>query len=563
MRRTPNLPVSRLLLAAVMVLGVISGGTAVAASEVTAGDTPQVVRFHGGGYDRADSIAVDPAGNVYVGGSVDSASGASTFAVVKLSPQGTVLWTGRYSGSRGGVGGSALAVTADSTGNVYAAGWTGDGVIFNNNIDYLVVKLGPDGVERWAQRYDGPARGFDQATEVAVDGTGSVYVSGFSYGQNQNQAFDWTTHKYSSSGALLWERRHSGPGTNDDRVADLMLAPDGNLVITGFTKNTGDGLTNDLETLTYDPAGNVVWQARWTDTAGSHETPADLDIDAAGRITVTGTTAESASPYAVPTPITLRYDRSGNLLQTIRAGGASVDADSSGGFVLGGFFLEPPGVSSVSRYDATGARVWSTPLTVNAEDALSALSVRADSKGAVTLAGTARNVFVHNDDYLTVRYGSDGRELWRHRFNGPVGGDDRVAGLVVDGADTAVVTGTSWNDYLSSKGTADDIVTLRFPAAAVPALVAPSNLAATGVSVSQIRLTWQDNAGTEDGFRIERCQGIGCTGFVQVASVGHDVTAYADGGLARNTQYSYRVRAFDADEVSAYSNTATGKTRRR
>ena len=558
MLRSPKLEVSRSLVAVVAVML----GAVPAATTAQAADTPQVVRFHGGGYDRAEALAVDGARNVYVAGSVDSA-GSGTFAVVKLSPQGSVLWTGRYSGSRGGVGGSALAVTADNAGNVYAAGWTGDGVIFNNNIDYLVVAFGPDGTERWAQRYDGPASGFDQATEIAVDAAGNAYVSGFSYGQNQNQAYDWTTHKYSPTGTLLWERRHSGPGTNDDRVTDMMLDPDGNLVVTGFTKNTGDGLTNDVETLTYDPAGNVVWQRRWTDTAASHETPADLDVDAAGRITVTGTTAESASPYAVPTPVTLRYDQAGTLLQVIRDGGASVDADTAGNLVLAGFFLAPPGVSSVARYDAAGARVWSTPLTMNAEDALSGLTVRADSAGAVTLAGTVTNVFVHNDDYLTVRYAPDGQELWRHRFNGPVGGDDRVAGLAIDGAGDVVVTGTSWNGYLSYKGTADDIVTLRFPAAATPMLIAPGNLTATGVSASQIGLRWQDNAGTEDGFWIERCQGIGCAGFTRIAFVGHDVTAYTDSGLARNTQYSYRVQAFDGDQVSAYSNTATGKTRHR
>ena len=48
-----------------------------------------------------------------------------------------------------------------------------------------------------------------------------------------------------------------------------------------------------------------------------------------------------------------------------------------------------------------------------------------------------------------------------------------------------MVTGTSWNDYLSIRGTADDIVTLRFPADAAPALVAPSNLTATGLSRSR------------------------------------------------------------------------------
>jgi hypothetical protein len=62
---------------------------------------------------------------------------------------------------------------------------------------------------------------------------------------------------------------------------------------------------------------------------------------------------------------------------------------------------------------------------------------------------------------------------------------------------------------------------------------------------------------------VERCAGTGCTAFSQVAVVGHDVTSYVDGGLARNTAYSYRVRAFNAGGVSTYSNTATAKTRRK
>ena len=179
MLSSPKLAASHVLTAAAVILVAIP-----AATTAQAADSPQVVRFNGGAYDRAEAVAVDSARNVYIAGSVDT-DGRGSFAVVKLSPQGSVLWTGHYSGSRGGVGGSALAVTTDSAGNVYAAGFTGDGVIFNNNIDYLVVAFGPDGTERWAQRYDGPAGGFDQASEIAVDSAGNAYVSGFSYGQNQ------------------------------------------------------------------------------------------------------------------------------------------------------------------------------------------------------------------------------------------------------------------------------------------------------------------------------------------------------------------------------------------
>jgi hypothetical protein len=69
--------------------------------------------------------------------------------------------------------------------------------------------------------------------------------------------------------------------------------------------------------------------------------------------------------------------------------------------------------------------------------------------------------------------------------------------------------------------------------------------------------------GTETGFRIERCEGGGSTTFTPIAVVGHDITAYLDGGLARNACYSYRVQAFNAGGNSPYSNIDTAKTRRR
>jgi hypothetical protein len=527
------------------------------AAPPAAAQGPQVLRFDGGAYDRAGAIATDAAGNAYLAGSAE-AQDAGPFAVVKLGADGTRRWTARYDGSRGGAGGHANAVAVDGAGNVYAAGWTHDGAIFSHDYDYLVVKFGPDGAQRWAQRYDGPGHNTDLAQEVAADGSG-VYVTGFSYGQG----YDWATLAFAPDGSPRWERRLSGPGSSGDRAAEMALLPDGNLVVAGVTQNTGDGQTNDAETVAYDPQGTIVWRARWSDTGASHELISDLDVDAAGRTTITGTTAENPSPYVSPTPVTLRYDKAGGLLQTIRDGGSSVDVDPVGGFHLAGAFVV--GTSSVARYDAAGTRVWAAPLSIGSSEALSVPLVAADASGAVTVAGTARDVSTGNGDYLTIRYGADGRELWRHRFGGvpDPGQQDEVAGLAIDAGGAALVTGTSWNGYLSIGGTATDIVTLKFAAGAAPALMAPSRLEAAALSSSQIRLRWQDDAGTEDGFRIERCLGTGCTGFAQVAVVGHDVSSYVDGGLARNTAYTYRVRAFNSGGVSDYSNTAAAKTRRK
>jgi len=93
-----------------------------------------------------------------------------------------------------------------------------------------------------------------------------------------------------------------------------------------------------------------------------------------------------------------------------------------------------------------------------------------------------------------------------------------------------------------------------------PAPNAPTNLAATAVSSSQINLVWTDNSANENGFLIERCQGNSCTNFVQIAQVGVNTTNYPDTGLSRNTWYRYRVRAFNAAGNSAYSNIDNAKT---
>jgi hypothetical protein len=90
---------------------------------------------------------------------------------------------------------------------------------------------------------------------------------------------------------------------------------------------------------------------------------------------------------------------------------------------------------------------------------------------------------------------------------------------------------------------------------------APINLTATVVSSSRIDLSWTDNSSNEDGYKIERCQGSGCTSFGEIAQVGAGVTSYSNTGLLSSTQYGYRVRAFNASGNSAYSSTARARTR--
>lgn len=93
-----------------------------------------------------------------------------------------------------------------------------------------------------------------------------------------------------------------------------------------------------------------------------------------------------------------------------------------------------------------------------------------------------------------------------------------------------------------------------------PPPAAPSGLSAITVSSTQIDLSWTDNAGDETGFNVERCQGADCTGFVEVAQVAANATAWVNSGLMANTTYRYRVRARKGTVFSEYSPAATATT---
>jgi hypothetical protein len=89
----------------------------------------------------------------------------------------------------------------------------------------------------------------------------------------------------------------------------------------------------------------------------------------------------------------------------------------------------------------------------------------------------------------------------------------------------------------------------------------PSGLTAVTSGFNGIDLSWLDGSIDEQGFVVERRLGTeGDEAFGQIAQVGADVESYADGGLASDTEYCYRVAAFNANGTSAYSNTACDTT---
>jgi len=130
------------------------------------------------GQDDIADLAIDESGNVYVTGTVNAEiySPNSDYMTIKYNSDGIEQWVARYNG-QGNQWDRANAVAVDQFGNVYVTGQSiGDGT----GSDYATVKYNSDGVEQWVVHYHSIDTKDDGAIDIVVDQSGNLYVTGTS-----------------------------------------------------------------------------------------------------------------------------------------------------------------------------------------------------------------------------------------------------------------------------------------------------------------------------------------------------------------------------------------------
>lgn len=138
---------------------------------------------------------MDTNGNVYVTGqiSIDNSDFAGDYATIKYNTNGVEQWIAIYKGPDEDID-QATALAVDSGGNVYVTGLSYNKTDILTESDYTTIKYNTNGVQQWVERYGGPGNSTDIATAIAVDAAGNVHVTGFSYGEGTD--FDYATIKY-------------------------------------------------------------------------------------------------------------------------------------------------------------------------------------------------------------------------------------------------------------------------------------------------------------------------------------------------------------------------------
>ncbi len=179
-------------------------------------------RFGGLLVDIAYSVSVDGAGNAYVAGLMgqllptESGPQKDYDAFLrKYDSAGSVVWSRQIGGSPWTASWSierAYSVVVDNAGNVYVAGEINGGVLPGQTnsggwLDAFLRKYDPTGNELWTRQF-GTARD-DTAYSVTIDSADHVYVAGESTGLFPDSAPSCCAflRKYDASGNDLWTRQ--------------------------------------------------------------------------------------------------------------------------------------------------------------------------------------------------------------------------------------------------------------------------------------------------------------------------------------------------------------------
>ncbi len=360
------------------------------------------------------------------------------------------------------------------------ATWGSPVQAYTSGTDAFVAKLNSSGALQWNTFLGGS--GDDSGNAIAVDGSGNVYVAGYSIATwgSPVQAFtgsysDAFAAKLNSSGALQWNT-FLGPAAEGNAIA---VDESGNVYVAGASGATWGSPVraytrgDDAFAAKLNSSGALQWN---TFLGGSGiDVGHAIAVDGSGNVYVTG---DSEATWGSPVQahmsgldaFAVKLNSNGVLQWNTFLGGISDDVgtaiavDASGNVYVAGYSVATWGALPVRAYsgqfdafaaklNSSGVLQWNTFLGGRESDEGNAIAV--DTSGNVYMAGFSNatwgspvRAFSGTKNAFAAKLNSNGALQW-NTFLGGLGADVGNA-IAVDTSENVYVAGTTSYDTWGS-----------------------------------------------------------------------------------------------------------------
>jgi hypothetical protein len=440
--------------------------------------------FGGTEYDDISDVILAKDGFTYITGSTNSNSNIATTGAYqtsftggsnaagsdaflsKFNSNGNLIWSTYYGGTGNDLG---KKITADTSGNIYMAGYTNSASGISTTGSYqttygggaydaFVVKFDTSGQRLWGTYFGGSNADASTSMDIIGDAMGNICLTGNTQSNNiptttgAHQSTIGGSHdafiaKFNGAGQLQWSTYYGGSGADypyavtTDSSGNFFIAgrtQSSNGIATSGTQQTTIGGSQDAFITKFSPNGQMLWGTYYGGT----------DIDRA---------------YAATT------DHSGNIyiagvtLSTSGIATAGSHQSTFGGGAEDGF---------IAKFSTTGIREWATYYGGDEAEGLTALTCTNDndlyftgytsSDTGIAIPAGMQPTFGGEQDAFVGKINLTGDAVQWASYIGGVDGDngngidaDGNGNLIICGRTVSATSIATFNGYQSSFGGGD------------------------------------------------------------------------------------------------------------
>lgn len=334
---------------------------------------------------RAEGIAVDDSGNVFVGITSFDTTTDYGFTLIKYNPDGETQWIARYEDEDPESHDYLSSITVDHEGNAYLTGSSDfrQSEPFIYYEFYVTIKYNSNGEQEWLSTYRNDSINFAfYHSDLAVDSTGHVYV--YIGGVHNASALI----KYDSLGNELWVQLIK----NNSLEVEFQLSQ--NSIFVGNHQHVVTKI---------DQNGNVIWNAEGDSLNIDIKNPEDIAVDSIGNV------------Y-----ITTFYEKGDNATD----------------------FL-------IAKFNSKGEFQWKKTYGGQSYTYYRNPHLCIDNNGFVYLGGYVYADITYDNQFIIIKYDSLGSELWAKNYSGPTDTGFTLWNFEIDGLNNLYLIGELWRNSIS------------------------------------------------------------------------------------------------------------------